>query len=559
MTTEPDFKTTTSSSISSSQTDAPELPRDPNVIAALDIGTNSIRLSVVRLNTDTCTWTPLAQYKETVRLGQGEFATGDTRAALSDEAMSRGALVLSQFAEIARAYGASEIIAIATAALREAANREEFLERARDWAGVELQVVSGVEEARLIYLGVSSGIELGERKGLFIDIGGGSTEIIVGNQSEHFFLDSLKLGAIRLGNLYLEGVTGAIPDSLFGRMQQHVRRTATHTLRRVREIGFDLGIASSGTATNLAKVAAHQNGEDLTTLQNYVLRTSDLLAVVKMLRGMTLEERRKVPGLNPERADIIISGSAVLLTLVEALNLDSLTIAERSLREGVLVDALLRRIGAEGGFESGVRRRSVEHLARFNEQERDHAGHVARLALSLFDQFREQGLIFYATAERELLEYAALLHDIGVAVARSGHHRHSYYIIRHAELAGFTDEEIELIANLAYFHRKSPPKKRHTHFQALSREQQQMVRQLSVLLRIAEGLDRSHLGLVRGVRVWRKGKRVVIQLDAETEPQMELWYVEQEAAVFEEAFEMPMTVIGVGKEPGDDEEIGDGG
>lgn len=515
---------------------------DPAILAAMDIGTNSVRLSVVRLNDAERTWTTLAQYKETVRLGQGEFAGEGGGSRIVDEAMSRGAVVLAKFADIARGYGAGEIIAIATAAMREAENRNEFIERVRDWANIELQVVSGVEEARLIYLGVASGIELQGRRGLFIDIGGGSTEMIVGDQAQHYFLDSLKLGAIRLGNIYLEGVTGSIPSSLFDQMQQHVRKSAAHTLRRIREVGYDLVIGSSGTASNLAKVTAARNAEDLTTLQNYVLKTTDLRATVRALCQMTLDERRQVPGLNPERADIIISGGAVLLTLMEELQADSLTIAERSLREGVLVDAFLRRAEAGGGFEAGIRRRSIEHLLRFTENEVGHARHVARLALSLYDQFRDLGLVTYGPEERELFEYAALLHDIGIAIARSGHHRHSFYLIRHSELAGFTDEEIQIMANLAYFHRKSPPRKRHVHFLALSAENQQMVRILSVLLRLAEGLDRSHLSLVKDVTVSLKNRQVRIQLQANADPQLEIWYLGNESAAFEEAFGMPMVV-----------------
>lgn len=525
------------------ETDSPrvETPPDPNILAALDIGTNSMRLSVVRLDDDRKTWTTLAQYKETVRLGQGEFAEG-SESRISDEAISRGVLYLSRFADIARAYGASEIVAIATSALREATNREEFVEHARAWGNVEVQVVPGVEEARLIYLGVASGIELGARKGLFIDIGGGSTELIVGDQIQYFLLDSLKLGAIRLGNMFLEGVTGSIPSSLFEKMQKEIRKTGSHTLRRIREIGFDLAVASSGTANNLAKIAAAKNGEDLTTIQNYVLRTKDLSEIMQMLCQMSLEERRQVPGLNPERADIIISGGTVLLTLVEDLGVDGLVISERSLREGVLVDALLRRAGGSNGFESGVRRRSVEHLSRFTENEIAHARHVARLTLSLFDQTKLLGLHNYDARERELLEYAALLHDIGIAISRSAHHRHSFYLIRHAELVGFTDEEIHIMANLAYFHRKSPPKKRHEHYMVLSRENQLMVRRLSALLRIAEGLDRSHLALVPDVTVSLEGGRVRIAIPSDADPHMELWFVANESDIFEEAFGIPMTI-----------------
>jgi Exopolyphosphatase len=506
-------------------------------------------MSLVRLDAASGTWQLVSQHKETVRLGQDEFAANR----LSDEAMTRGVFVLSRFADIARGRGAREIVAIATAALREAQNREEFIERARTRADVEVQVVPGVEEARLIYLGVVSGLELGARKGLFIDIGGGSTELIVGTQREHLVLESLKLGAIRLGNRFLTGMDGIIPHALYETMRQYTRGVATHAYRKIEQAGFDVAVASSGTAMNLAAVAARRAGQDPATFSNYTLKTSDLREVAEMLCGLTLEERRKVPGLNPERADIIVAGAAVLHTLADDLKIDGFLISDRSLREGVLVDALLRRLGdsrpaatvAAGlPHEAGVRSRSVDRLARLNADEKRHTQHVVRLTLSLFDQARERGLHDYNAQDRELLEYAATLHDIGVFVSHGGHHRHSYYLIRHAEMAGFTDEEIEVMANLAYFHRKSAPKKRHAHFQALPARAQSFVRQASSLLRIAEGLDRSHLGLVRAVTLDYDpaARHATLTLHSDGDPRLEVWYVSSEKAAFEEAFGITLEV-----------------
>jgi exopolyphosphatase/guanosine-5'-triphosphate,3'-diphosphate pyrophosphatase len=516
----------------------------PPPIAALDIGTNSVRMALVRLDEASGTWGVLSQHKETVRLGQDEFASNR----LSPEAMERGVLVLAKFAEIARGYNASEIIAIATAALREAENRDEFIERARREAGVEVHVVPGVEEARLIYLGVASGVELGTKKGLFIDIGGGSTELIIGTQTEHLLLESLKLGAIRLGNRFLSGVTGPVSSALYETLRLYVRGVATHALRKIREVGFDVAVASSGTAMNLAAIAARRAGQDPTTLRNYTLKASDLASVAEMLRKMTLEERRRVPGINPERADIIVSGAAVLQTLAEELRLDGLLLSDRSLREGIIVDSLLRRTAsAENGaapFEAGVRRRSIEGLARATESEREHAQHVTRLTLRLFDQLHVLGYHPYGPRERELLEYAALLHDVGIFVSHIGHHRHSYYLIRHSELAGFTDEEIEIVANLAYFHRKSMPKRRHAHFQALNRPTQRLVRRLAVLLRVAEGLDRSQLGLVQEVELSRNRppERLTLTLVSDADPHLEVWYVSNESPIFEEVYGIPLEV-----------------
>lgn len=519
--------------------DAPATTASPEpIIAALDIGTNSVRMSLVRLDERAGTWSVISQHKETVRLGQDEFAHNR----LSDEAISRGVLVLQKFAAVAKGRGAQEIVAIATAALREAENRSDFVRYARDEAGVDVRVVPGVEEARLIYLGVASGIELGARKGLFIDIGGGSTEIIVGTQTEHLILESLKLGAIRLGNRFLTGITGPISPALYEEMRQHTRGVATHACRKIADTGFDVAIASSGTAMNLAAIAARRAGEEPASLRNYLLKTTDLAAVAEMLGKLTLEERRRVPGLNPERADIIMAGAAVLETLAEMLKVDGFVISDRSLREGVLEDVLLRRTKAGQSYEAGVRRRSIDRLVRLVESERGHARHVAHLAVRLFDQAGALGWHDYGPHEREMFEFAALLHDVGVFISRSGHHRHSHYLIRHSELAGFTDEEIQVISNLAYFHRKSPPKKRHEHFQVLSKENQRLVRRLSTLLRLAEGMDRSHLGLVHDVRLTVEDGKAVLTLLAKSDPRLEVWYVGNERVVFEEEFGLPLEI-----------------
>ncbi len=271
------------------------------VVAFVDIGTNSIRMLLVRINLNQ-SFTILNAEKEIVRLGEGEFVDQHLRA----EAMQRAAVVCGTFSEMAQAYGAQEIIAIATSATREAENKKEFLRLLAEKAGIEVRTISGMEEARLIYLGLSSGVHLSEQQAVFIDIGGGSTEVIVGDQVQYHYLDSLKLGAIRLSTLFfLPEETGPVPDERFALIQQYVRNAAIRTLQRVRQYRLDLAVGSSGTIENLADIAAfhfygrHREPDD-------VLQYAHLEEVVRMLRGLPLEERRKVPGMSPARADIII-------------------------------------------------------------------------------------------------------------------------------------------------------------------------------------------------------------------------------------------------------------
>lgn len=517
-----------------------------HVFAAIDIGTNSIRLAVVRIEDDNHI-TTLAQHREMVRLGEGEFATHR----MTPEAIDRGALVCARFADVARGFGADEIVAFATAAVREAENREEFIERVRREAGIEVRVISGPEEARLIWLGVSSGIELGSKRALLIDIGGGSTEVIVGTSEGHEVLESMKLGAIRLSNLFFDTPDPVSPE-LFAKVQAHVRAVANPVARRVQQAGFDLVLGSAGTINCLGQVVANYTGnaeasQKLTSSSSLrggiTFRTADLREVVKLLCRLPLEERRQVPGMDPARADIILGGAAILLTFLEQVEAERITTSERGLREGILVDHLLRQEGTREQFQTlSVRRRSILQLARACNYEADHAHHTAFLALRLFDELRRLGEHSYGNTSRELLEYAAILHDIGTFLSHSNHQRHAYYIIRNSDLLGFDDTEIDIIANVALYHRKGIPKKKHPNMADLNREERRRVRVLAALLRVAEGLDRSHLGLVRDIRLRREEspRRFVLTLISDAECELEVWGVQNNSDLFEYVFKAPL-------------------
>jgi exopolyphosphatase/guanosine-5'-triphosphate,3'-diphosphate pyrophosphatase len=510
------------------------------ILAAIDIGTNSIRLAVVRVEADQ-RLTTLAVHREVVRLGEGEFTTGR----MTPEAIERGALVCAKFADAARGFGCQEIIAFATSAVREAANREEFIERVRKEAGIEVRVISGVEEARLIWVGVSSGIELGERRAVLIDIGGGSTEVIVGNANGHQVLDSLKLGAIRLSNLFFDG-DGPVSADAFARVQGYVLGVASQTVRRVRKQGFDMALGSAGTITTLADIVARRSGDPpVSSQRNATFRFNDLRDAVQMLCRLPLEERRKVPGMDTNRADIILGGAAIVLTLMEAFGADRMTLSERGLRDGILLDHLLRGDEARQRFQSlSVRRRSILQLARACNYEAEHAEQTVRLALRLFEELRRLNQHRYGDAERELLEYAALTHDIGTFLSHSNHQKHAYYLLRNSDLLGFNDTELSIIANVALYHRKGIPKKKHANMASLSRGERRRVAVLSAILRVAEGLDRSHLGLVKEFRLEtaRNPQRFVLTLFSDSDCQLEVWGVQNNRDLFEVVFGAPLVV-----------------
>jgi exopolyphosphatase/guanosine-5'-triphosphate,3'-diphosphate pyrophosphatase len=499
------------------------------VIAFIDIGTNSIRLLVVRLNPNQ-SFTILTRQKQAVRLGEGEFETEEITA----DAMDRAILVARKFTELARSFGAGEFAVVATSATREAANQHLFLSRLRHEAGLDVRVISGKEEARLIYMGIASGTHLGESAALFIDIGGGSTELIVGGQRSYRVLESIRLGAIRLSNLFFgRDYTGPVPPELYRKMQAQVKAMAVHAVKRLRKAPFDLAIGSSGTIINLAEIA-QRTGKRTGAGNGTVLAHKDLKRVAALLCEASLEQRRKIPGINPDRADIIVAGAAILDSLMEDLGIAGIAVTQRGLQEGLLADYLSRLDEYPLFGELSVRDQSVLQLGRSFGINEFHARTVTRLALELFDTARDVKLHSFGIWERELLEYATFLHDIGSFISYTNHHAHSYYIIRNTELLGFDQMEIEIMANIARYHRKKPPRRKHPEIWELEDRSRDTVRILSTFLRLAESLDRSHAGLVRKVRFRKADDRSAhLEIETQGDCQLEMWGVEYESRTFE--------------------------
>lgn len=537
-----------------------QVESNERIFAAMDIGTNSIRLAVIEMQSKF-SWTTLSMQKQVVRLGEGEFTADSGKKDensdeivryLTDEAMDRAALVCARFADMARGFGAERIVALATAASREAANRDEFVRRVRSVAGLDVRVISGQEEARLIYLGVSSAIDLkmGD-KALFMDIGGGSTELIVGYQNTYSFLDSLRLGAIRLTAEFLKQPDKPVPPATWAEMQRHIKSVLAPAARAIRNIGFTTMYGSSGTAINMAEIAAHMSsGSPPQSFRNYVLPLTEVQAITKKLCALNIEQRRRVPGLNTERADIIIGGSAILQTVMEVVGASSLTISDRGLREGIIVDHLVRTNTSADDVSAapliGARRRSIQQLMKSTGVEEAHAAHIVRLSLMIFDEWKRLGLHGYSRS-RELLEYAGLLHDCGFFISHTNHQNHSYYLIRNSELLGFNDLEVEIVASLALYHRKAAPRKRHPNFARLDGKTQRVIRILSCALRLAEALDRGHLMLVTGVSFARTAKSDTVEMSVTCSPeaQLELWAAAGQSEAFQKTFGMNLSVSAV--------------
>jgi len=507
------------------------------LLGAIDVGTNSIHLIVVELDPRFGTSRTILKAREMIRLGGGAALA---RGHLSKKAVQRGVAAIAKFAAAARAAGAGDVRAVATSAVREATNRDEFLAAVRATCGIAVEVLPPDEEARLIHLGVTRGYPLGDRTACIFDIGGGSTEFIVGDAHRTFFLHSVKLGSLRLFDEYLstEGETALG----YGALQRHIRESLAPTATRLRNYRFDLLLGTSGTVMGLAALDAAKSGVPGGRAHGYVLRLENLRALQREMRALTPLERRKMPGMNPRRSDIIVAGNAIVMSVLEALERDELIVCERALREGVVVDYLERNLTVARKLgDEWTRRIDAVHAvaARFKDDE-VHAAHVAGLALQLFDDLAE--VHRFEPAERDALFAAALLHDVGRAISPSSHHKHSAYIVRNAGLPGWRPEEVELVAALVRYHRKSLPKMTHPEWATASPETRRRIEGLGGLLRLADALDRRRLGLVTSVRASLASGRVALRVQAQQDVTLELEAATFKADLFERAFGMPVAL-----------------
>ncbi|MCX7620166.1 MAG: Ppx/GppA family phosphatase [Acidimicrobiales bacterium] len=521
------------------------------MLAAIDIGTNSFHLVVARVGPNG-RLDVVTTEKEMVRLGSGPADMKE----LDPEAIDRGIDALTRMRQIAQSHGA-RIRAVATSAVREAQNAAVFLRRARDEAGVDVDVISGIEEARLIHLGVLQAVPAFDKRLVLVDIGGGSTEILVGEQGEVLMASSLKLGAIRLTERFFR--TEQLHPGAVDACRRSIRSTLVPVVREVKRLGFQVAIGSSGTIEAVAAlVNARRGSAPPQTFNNFEFTREEVNVVVEdVLTAGTVEARRALPGMDERRADIILAGSLILEGVMAELGIDQMVVSGYALREGLLLDALQRERGEPFHELQDVRRHSVLRLAELMDPDCQHAAQVARLALELFDQTRDLGLHDVSLTNRELLEAAALLANVGLFISHDRHHKHSYYVIRYSDrLVGFTDHEIELIALVARYHRKSPPKSSHPEFAALRSEDQGVVRTLAGLLRVAIGLDRTHAGLVQQVecQLARGGKQRVLVVnvsggDSTADLSLELYSANERKDLLEEVTGLPVVIADVSARP----------
>lgn len=491
-------------------------------LAAIDIGTNSVHMIIVRVRPDL-SFEVVDREKEMVRLGAGGL---DGRR-LAPTAVAAALETLAKFKRLAETHEVDEILASATSAVREAENGGDFVATVRRDLGIRVRVISGKEEARLIHLAAAYAAGVGGRPAVVIDIGGGSVEITLGTAARMQMGASFKVGVIRLTERFVSSDPLSRGDEQ--RMVRHVRRQTSSHLKAIGRRGFQRVIGTSGTIHALATLASERlrEGGDL---RNRRIPVKAFSRVRKLLTSLTLDERLALPGLDPRRADVTVAGAVLLDTLLADLDTDALTLCDFALREGLVLDYIKKNGAHIRTVERypDVRRRSVIELAERCRYLAPHAQHVAATALALFDATQPDHAL--PPQAREWLEYAALLHDIGTHISYEKHHRHSQYLIQHGDLRGFDPDEIQLMALVARYHRRSVPKKSHAEFAALPPQQRRAVRVLGALLRLAEGLDRSHAQVIDRIDVTPAGTDLVVALRSSGDPELELWAAARHAA-----------------------------
>ena len=508
-------------------------------LAVLDIGSNTAHLTVVDGQPDG-TFKPIAEQRAVLNLAEAAFPA----MLLPDDAAARLIRTVGKMRAFASEKRADALVAFATSAIREATNGMAVLGRVRDATGVPVKVLPGVEEARLTYLAARAWAAFSASTLLVLDIGGGSLEVAGGKDERPEIADSLPLGATRLTHRFVRSDPPGADElaalrvhglSLLGPLAEHIRShewgvvcATSKTFRTLANVAEELPHTRSPSATfGFA-------GIDGSTAP--VLSAESVNLVAGHLARTTRQERNRLKGLDRLRAGNVVAGSQLAALAMQAFGLSQLVLAPWALREGIIIEHLKREAGAAPAFDKGARPRhtAVVAFARRYAWDEPHSRLVADLAVALFDQ--TQHLHRLGAQERELLYFSGLLHDVGTAVAQSAHHKHSLYIIGNAEIEGFSDQELRLMANIARYHRKALPSQNHVDYMSLGASDQRLVRRLGALLRLADGLDLDHFQVVEGVRVTESGGAITLELRTRDEPRLALWAIEQLSDLFETEF-----------------------
>jgi exopolyphosphatase/guanosine-5'-triphosphate,3'-diphosphate pyrophosphatase len=500
-------------------------------IAAVDLGSNSFHLVVAEVRADG-TFEPLIREKEMLRLGDVVSREG----LLTPEAAEAAVQTMRRFGLLAEAAGATEVVACATSALRSASNGDAVLDRIEAEAGISADVIDGLEEARLIFTAIRTAVLIDPGPALCFDLGGGSVEIMVGDATGLQWAASERLGVARLSAQYVDSDPISKRDRR--RLREHLVDVLGPLAVEVQRYEPKLAIGSSGTLEDLAHMVAARRDESVPrSLNQLTFSRDEFEPLYKELIQSTSSQRQRMKGLDSKRVELIVAGAEFLSTAMELFEVEELTISEWALREGMVLEAIGRHDPVDLTDDPrAIRRASIQALARRFSWPEAHSRHVAKLSLDLFDQTRElHGL---ADEDRELLEYAAFLHDIGEHVSHDGHDRHAAYLVAHGQLRGFDPEEILVLTALVRWHRRGEPKAADDLVGELDDDQRERVRRLAAFLRIADGLDRSRKQVVTGLAARVSPSLVLLRLQTTGgDPELELWGARRKRELFEKVYE----------------------
>jgi len=501
-------------------------------LAAIDIGTNSIR-SIIIEAADNGKYKILDDEKALVRLGEGLHQTG----VIAPAAWERAIEALSRQKKIIDGYKVQSIEAVATSAVRKAANGADLVRDIKEKVGLDVEVISGEEEAELAALSAFHNFDLEGVRHIIFDIGGGSLELInaLGAHIEEML--SLELGAVFLTESFLK--SDPVQGAEHQKLRKYIRKTIKSSYTADRD-GMQCLVGSGGTITSIAAMVAASRREKFDSIHGYELLRSEVVHLLAMLVRKNDKERRALPGLNPDRSDIIIAGVTVVDELMDYFKVNMLRVNERGIREGLILrglrkqNLLPRHKAPRSWRDSAV---EFAHACHFDE---GHSRQVAKLSLEIFKALAPR----YGLTDREmrLLEAAALLHDVGYFINYSSHHKHSYHLIRHADLFGFTPRERELIANIARYHRKSPPKKKHEEYMRLAAKDQVLVSRLGGILRLCDGLDRRRNSVVQQLQCTLSQGTLHIKLVGEEDMSVELYGAKAKGDMLQEACKLRLVI-----------------
>jgi len=503
-------------------------------VAAIDIGSNSIRQIVADVSPEGAIQV-VDEMKAAPRLATGLLSTGELSAASIQSALE----ALDRMATLARQLGAERIDAVATSAVREASNASAFLALVQRTTGLRVRVLDGDEEARLSFRSAVAHFDMGVGRTVVVDIGGGSLELALSAEGVIERLSSLPFGAIRLTEEFFSA--GVTPKRV-----RKLRRAVSEGIREgipLRDWRGAQIIGSGGTFTNLAGIHLSRQGIlTARSVHDAHIPHADLEHILNMLADMTPDERRAVPGLNPERADIIVAGVAVAAEILRRVEAREIVVSRYGIREGLLLEAA--RVAPTIADPGEARARSVGDFAFRCHVEQPHSSHVQRLALILFDSLGER--LGCAKQDRDALSDAALLHDAGYHISYERHHKHSYHLILHADLLGMPPSEQVVVANVARYHRGSPPKKVHANYGALDVTLRQRIKRLSAILRVADGFDRGHVSAVADLKTrWMQRAIRITPVPAtqRTSMRLEMWGANRKSELLEKVAGVPIEIV----------------